>query len=135
MRKYNYSELEHQINSVLLHQGQELDGIRFGNKASIDERISESEALLKSLGYALPDRVQATASRKPVMVVPSWETLCREAELAVGTDTALEDIFTPEELAENTKAVRLMNQEYNMLHHLDKYDVAISEKKGYDYEM
>ena len=71
MRKYNYSELEHQINSVLLHQGQELDGIRFGNKASIDERISESEALLKSLGYALPDRVQATASRKPVMVVPS----------------------------------------------------------------
>ena len=130
MRKYNYSELEHQINSVLLHQGQELDGIRFGNKASIDERISESEALLKSLGYALPDRVQATASRKPVMVVPSWETLCREAELAVGTDTALEDIFTPEELAENTKAVRLMNQEYNMLHHLDKYDVAISALAG-----
>ena len=130
MRKYNYSELEHQINSVLLHQGQELDGIRFGNKASIDERISESETLLKSLGYALPDRVQTTAGRKSVMVVPSWETLCREAELAVGTDTALEDIFTPEELAENTKAVRLMNQEYNMLHHLDKYDVAISALAG-----
>ena len=130
MSKYNYSKLEHQINSVLLHQSQELDVIRFGNKASVDERISESETLLKSLGYALPDRVQATAGRKSVMVVPSWETLCREAELAVGTDTALEDIFTPEELAENTKAVRLMNQEYNMLHHLDKYDVAISALAG-----
>ena len=130
MSKYNYSKLEHQINSVLLHQSQELDVIRFGNKASVDERISESETLLKSLGYALPDRVQTTAGRKSVMVVPSWETLCREAELAVGTDTALEDIFTPEELAENTKAVRLMNQEYNMLHHLDKYDVAISALAG-----
>ncbi len=130
MSKYNYSELEQQINSVLLHQSQELNGIQFGNTSSIEERISESEALLKSLGYGLPDRVQATAGRKQVMVVPSWESLCREAELAVGTDVALEAIFTPEELADNTEAVRLMNQEYNMLHHLDKYDVAISALAG-----
>ena len=130
MSKYNYSELEQQINSVLLHQSQELNGIQFGITSSIEERISESEALLKSLGYGLPDRVQATAGRKQVMVVPSWESLCREAELAVGTDVALEAIFTPEELADNTEAVRLMNQEYNMLHHLDKYDVAISALAG-----
>lgn len=130
MSKYSYSEIEKQINSVLLHQSQELSQIQFGNAAAVDEQIAESEALLKSLGYALPDRVPVSTRQKPVMVVPSWESLCREAEEAVGTEVALESIFTPEELAENSEAIRQLNHEFNMLHHLDRYDVAISAAAG-----
>ena len=126
MSRYNYSELEQQINNVLLHQDQALNGIRFPSIRGLDEQISQSEALLRSLGYQLPDKSIMPARQKPVMVVPTWEALCVEAENAVGTAAELESIFTPEELEENSLAIRQMNREFNMIHRLDKFDVAIS---------
>ena len=126
MSRYNYSELEQQINNVLLHQDQALNEIRFPSIRGLDEQISQSEALLRSLGYQLPDKSIMPARQKPVMVVPTWEALCVEAEIAVGTAAELESIFTPEELEENSLAIRQMNREFNMIHRLDKFDVAIS---------
>lgn len=64
------------------------------------------------------------------MVIPSWEELCIEAENTVGTGNALESIFTDEELRRNTQEIRMLNAEYNQLHHLDKYDIAISAAAG-----
>lgn len=137
MSKYNYSEVEKQINTVLAHQEKELYEIHRPSIAGVNDRISESEALLQSLGYgrqlselkSVARNVPAEMPRK-VMVVPSWENLCLEAEKSVGTGCDLEDIFTPEELANNEQAIRQLNEEYNVLHRLDKYDVAISAAAG-----
>lgn len=137
MSKYNYSEVEQQINNVLLYQERELSDIHRPSTAGIEERISESEALLKSLGYErqLSDLQSAKQSLpvelpRKVMVVPSWENLCLEAEKSVGTGCALEDIFSQEELRSNEYAIRQLNEEYNALHHLDKFDIAISAGAG-----
>ena len=131
MSKYKYSELEQQINQVLLHQSRELEGIKKLDPVALESRISESESLLKSLGYELPDQpLVNTTKRKPVMVVPTWESLCIEAEQVVGANADLESIFSAEELRENSAAIQQMNREFNMLHHLDKYDVAISAAAG-----
>lgn len=131
MSKYNYSELEQQINQVLLHQSRELEGIKKLDSVALESRITESESLLKSLGYELPEQPLVNATKKkPVMVVPTWESLCIEAEQAVGSNADLESIFSTEELKENSAAIQQMNREFNMLHHLDKYDVAISAAAG-----
>lgn len=64
------------------------------------------------------------------MVVPTWESLCIEAEKAVGANADLESIFTAQELKENSAAIQQMNREFKMLHHLDQYDVTISAAAG-----
>ena len=64
------------------------------------------------------------------MVVPSWESLCAEAAESVGSGHALESIFTEDELKQNTLEIRRLNTEYNQLHYLDKYDIAISAVAG-----
>ncbi|WP_312753054.1 hypothetical protein [Rummeliibacillus suwonensis] len=137
MSKYDYSEVEQQINNVLAHQEKELNEIDKLNTSGLDSRISESEALLRSLGYGDKIRILQKQSRnvpvnfpRKVMVVPSWENLCKEAEAHVGNGHYLEELFTPEELLNNEWAVKQLNYEYNQLHHLDKYDIAICAAAG-----
>lgn len=137
MRKYDYSELEQQINNVLSYQARTLAEIHRPSTEEIESRIFESEELLRSLGYGekLPD-LQNVICPSPVdfpnkvIVVPSWESLCVEAEKSVETGCALEDIFTQEELRSNEQAIRQLNNEYNVLHRLDKFDIAISAGAG-----
>ena len=132
MSKYKYTESEQEINRVLKYQSEQLDQIEFPSTRDIDKNIEQSEEILKSLGIALPDRKQivSVSTNVPVMVVPSWETLCKDAELAVGTDVVLEDLFTCEELRENESVIRQLNDEYNTVHKLDKFDVAICAGAG-----
>jgi len=131
MSKYKYSELERQINQVLLYQSRELEGIKRLDSVALESQISESESLLKSLGYELPEQPLVNKTkRKQVMVVPTWDSLCIEAEQVVGANADLESIFSAEELKENSAAIQQMNREFNMLHHLDKHDVAISAAAG-----
>lgn len=137
MSKYDYSEVEQQINNVLAHQDKELKEIDKLDTSGLDSCISESEKLLRSLGYgnqlwelkAQNKNVPAETPRK-VMVVPSWENLCNEAEEHVGSGHELEELFTPDELLSNEWAVQQLNYEYNQLHHLDKFDVAICVAAG-----
>ena len=51
MSKYNYTDFEKQLNTVLAHQSSELSSINFPNADSLDESITSSEELLKKLGY------------------------------------------------------------------------------------
>lgn len=134
MSKYKYSDTERQFNCVLKHQSEELAAIEIPNVASIEDCIAESEALLRSLGYDSELEKnkmdnQPCGERK-YMVVPSWEHLSAEAERAVGTDIDLESLFTDEELRCNEQAIRTLNEEYNVLHRLDKYDIAICAAAG-----
>ncbi len=127
MGKYNYTNFEKQINTILAHQSSELSGVKFPDISSIDSCISSSEDLLSKLGYSIGNLHTVPCKQKQkVMVVPTWEELCLEAERHVGTGYELEDLFTAEELKDNSDAVRLLNDEYSDLHKLDKYDVAIS---------
>ena len=137
MSKYNYSEVEKQINTVLTYQEKELSEIHRPSISGVNDRISESEALLQSLGYdrqlselRLANRNVPAGLPRKVMVVPSWESLCLEAEKSVGTGCKLEDIFTPDELAHNEEVIQQLNEEYNVLHRLDKYDITISAAAG-----
>lgn len=132
MSKYKYSKTEQQINDVLKYQDEELKRIKatIPSSSELDKRIQESEDLLRMLGYTEMPSVLKREQPKKVMVVPSWEQLCVEAEQSVGTGHPLESIFTEAELKKNSQEIQLLNAEYNQLHHLDKYDVAISAAAG-----
>lgn len=130
MSKYNYSDIEQQINNVLAFHNRELNSIDSPNVRSVNDRISESEKLLKSLGFSLPKKTTAIPQQKPVMVVPSWESLCKEAESVVGSEYELESIFSQEELSQNSVAIKQLKREFNALHHLDKFDIMISATAG-----
>lgn len=132
MSKYKYSEEEQKINNVLKHQSDELSSIHISSATSLDASISSSEELLHSLGYST-DEIRKSISQpeeKTIMILPSWELLCAEAERSVGADCKLEAIFTQDELSSNEQAIRLLNEEYNVLHNLDKFDIAISVSAG-----
>ncbi len=131
MGKYNYTNFEKQINTVLAHQSSELSNVQFPDISSIDSCISSSEDLLRKLGYSIDSsHTMPCKQKQKVMVLPTWEALCLEAEHHVGTGCELEDIFTAEELNDNSDAVRFLNEEYSDLHKLDKYDIAISALAG-----
>lgn len=128
MSKYRYSKSEEEINRVLLHQRKELASINKVDLTGINERISESEALLRSLGID-PESASASTSnraeRKAVIVVPSWSRMCEEATKDVGQKVALESLFTEEELKSNELAILQLNKEYNAIHRLDAIDITI----------
>ena len=132
MSKYKYSESEQQINDVLKYQEEELKRLKASMPSSseLDRRIQESEDLLRMLGYTEMPTVPKRTNPQKVMVVPTWESLCAEAEASVGTGHPLESIFTEAELKRNSYEIRMLNAEYNQLHSLDKYDIAISAAAG-----
>lgn len=135
MSKYNYSKSEQQINNVLNYQAKELKEIQLPDTQGIDTCILESEKLLESLGYSQSVEEVKKLSTKPnkdkkTIIVPNWDDLCREAEAVVGNNCDLESIFTEDELKSNELAVQMLNDEYNQLHHLDKFDISISAVAG-----
>lgn len=132
MSKYHYTETEQQINNVLKHQDEELKNIKLLDKNKLELRISTSEQLLYSLGYDVPQKksMPVPLDEKKVMVIPSWEKLCKEAERHVGTGCELEALFTEEELKSNELAIKQLNTEFNELHKLDKIDIAIGVLAG-----
>lgn len=124
-------ESERKIDNVFVYEDKELKNLQKQyaeiDKSGIDLQIAQSEALLRSLGYELPTVHEVTSlSDKKVLVVPSFEELSDEAEIAVGNNNHIEDLFTEEELKANAAAIKALNHDYNMIHHLDKYDVIIS---------
>lgn len=132
MSKFKYSEFEKQMNSVLKHQDEALTDIHFPSAEKIDLTIAKTEELLRSLGCqpkALKDLAPIPQTEK-VMVVPTWEELCAEAERHVGMDCELESIFTEEELRSNELAIQRLNEEFNVVHRLDAFDIGIAALAG-----
>lgn len=131
MSKYKYSDVEKQINSVLKYQDEMLNRLKLPDMKTAEDRIFESEELLKSLGYSLDNvpQIMPDAERKTI-VIPTWEKLYAEAEKDVGTEVELESLFTDEEIKANKQAILMLNEEYNAVHRLDKFDVTISVVAG-----
>ena len=132
MNKFKYTEFEKQMNSVLKYQDEALADIHFPSSDETDAIIARTETLLRSLGYqpeTLKEMVPIPQPQK-VMVVPTWEELCTEAERHVGTDCELESIFTEDELRSNELAIHQLNEEFNAVNRLDVFDVSIAALAG-----
>ena len=132
MFKHKTSQFEKQLNSILTHQDKELASIQFTASKQLDSSIAQSEELLRSLGYDpanYQSRVSTEAPAKEI-IVPSWNELCKKAEQHVGMDCSLMDLFTAEELKSNEVAIQQLNNEYNVLHHLDAIDISIAVIAG-----
>lgn len=132
MSKFKYTETEKQMNSVLEHQDKALADIHFPSSDEIDRTIAETETLLQSLGCQSEVHKELLSNQQPqkVMIVPTWEELCVEAEKHVGTNCELESIFTEEELRSNEMAIRQLNEEFNAVHRLDAFDISITALAG-----
>lgn len=128
MSRFKYTESERQINSVLKHQDEELKDIHFPSTEEADAAAEKAATLLRSLGYQTEGHNGAISisKSKKVMVVPTWEEVCTEAERHVGLNCGLESIFTEEELQSNEFAIKKMNAEFNAIQHLDVFDVSIA---------
>lgn len=132
MSKFKYTEFEKQMNSVLKYQDEALADIHFPSSDETDAIIARTETLLRSLGYqpeTLKEMVPIPQPQK-VMVVPTWEELCTEAERHVGTDCELESIFTEDELRSNELAIHQLNEEFNAVNRLDVFDASIAALAG-----
>lgn len=124
-------EDEKRINRVLAYQAKQLDEIEVPDTSGIEERIATSERLLSELGYAFPPNVtRGSSMQRAILRVPSWDAFALGAEQAISYEVEIEDLFTAEELKENALAIRRLNFEYNQIHKLDKFDVAIAVAAG-----
>ena len=131
MSKFRYTEAEQQFNNVLNHQSKELSSIKRPDITSLEACILESEILLKELDIATDKLPMVVNSEAPkVMMVPSWEKLCTQAENKVGVATDLESLFSDEELRMNQAALHALNTDYNSIHKLDKMDISICAAAG-----
>ena len=126
MTKFKYSESEQKINRVLAHQDKNLKSIDFPSE-EINAIIYESESILNNLGYpSKPIHYETETREKRIMIVPTWEALCEEAEKHIKDNCDLTSIFSDEELKNNSLFIQNLNDEFNTLYKLDKYDIAIS---------
>lgn len=136
MGRFKYTKEQQQINNVLKYQDDQLkEMLADRSKLSIqtEAEIELLEALLKKRGID-PDTVKNKTSLKTpssqVIVVPSWEQLCAEAEASVGNNCELEDILTEAELQSNHDYLISLRKEYNQIHKLDKVDISIAALAG-----
>lgn len=133
MIKRKKTQAEQQIDDVLVHQDKLISEIQFPQMECVDARISESEELLRSLNL-FPETCEkeqvVPIQQRTVMVLPSWESLYKEAKDHVGTGHDMDELFTDEELKANTQAIRELNAEYNAIHKLDRFDIGIAAVAG-----
>ena len=91
MSKFIYSDEEQKFNNILTYQTKELDLINRPEMSIAEERIVESEKLLRELGYTLNDLpIIDTKTKKQTIVVPKWEDLVIKAECEVGSMNELD---------------------------------------------
>lgn len=124
--------MEQEINKVLVHHSVMLKEIQEKRKQASQFDTSAVEKILKSRGYDLPPRKDSVAplNKRRVVVVRPWNEILEEADKFVVGECEIESIFTEEELQQNKEAIRLINEEFNQIHHLDKVDVAIGALAG-----
>lgn len=130
MSKFKYFDGEKAINAVLHYQNQELSEIDFSTLQPDKYNIEKSEQLLMNLGYQLPGNAETSNNKKKIITVPAWDELCDQAISEYGINCDLDSLFTEDELKSNEIAISKLNNEYKMLYHLDKYDIAISVLAG-----
>lgn len=132
MGRYHYTESEKEINKVLKYQQDELADMEqqiTEIRSSCDAHISESEVLLKSLGYDLltptPDHEIGSRAVSPIAVSESWDDIVQQAEEHYPYDVELEDILSQAEFENAYRDLKNINKEFRQSTKLDGVDLSM----------
>jgi len=138
IKDYQFTDKEKELNKVLIYHNKMLKNIPSlkESKQSLNDTVSESEKLLKSLGYS--EELKSMKAAKPienkttkkVMVVQTWDSILKEADKNVTGNLDFNRLFTQEELNVNEKYIGKLNSEFNNLHKLDAVDYSICAVAG-----
>lgn len=128
MKKSKVSKNTKKIDTILVYQAKELDELVNKTHKRSMSCIDSGEELLRKLGYD-PETMKGVPVKrdtsKKVINVPDVDSLYLKAVENVGDDCKIEDLFTVEELAENSAIIKSMHKQYNQIHRLDEIDLAI----------
>ena len=117
------------LERVLVYQDKTLSKLRAeSNQRNQDTEleISRLEEELREKGIDIEKiKHQRTQKHNDILVVPSFDQICKEAERVVGKECEFESIFSPEELEENKDYIKQLNREFRQLNRLDAVDIAI----------
>ena len=132
MGHYHYSDSEKELNKVLKYQHDELTDINrqiAELHSSCDAHISESEMLLKSLGYepkqAAPKITSEELEATPIIVSESWEDIVQKAKERYPYDVELEDILSQAEFENAYHNLENINKEFRQSTKLDGVDLSM----------
>lgn len=123
-----YRNENQEINKVLKYHQEKLEELKKHDLGDIDENIRETEELLRTMGIQVPDSASTKPtgmSEKRVVKIPSWDELVCEANSKIKQNVSLESLFSEEELDTNRLVLDKWEREFNSIHTLDKYDIAI----------
>lgn len=127
--KFNYSASELDLNKVIKSQQDDLIDLQKIDKESqavLNDRIKESEKLLKDLGYSLPkSSKQPQTNNNDPIIIRKWEDIVNESNEKYNGIITFEEIFTPEELESNEEYIIKLRNEFNNIHKLDLIDWSI----------
>lgn len=131
MKKYKYTQTEQELNKVLKYQNDQLDSILFDNKEETQRLINNAETLLKKCNVQIPVHMCKTVIKdKKVILAKSWESILEEANSYHPDDVDLQELFSEEELLQNQLYIQKLNAEFDQIHKLDEFDIAISALAG-----
>ena len=130
MGRYHYTANEKAMNKVLKYQQDELSEMErqlSSMRDSGEARISESEEVLRSLGYS-PQRPKALPIEHqratPIAVTESWDEILRQAEKQYPFDVEFEDLLTREEFQIAYHDLDNINREFRQKTTLNGTDAA-----------
>ena len=119
MGKYNYTDREKDFNKVLkMNQNESfyLEKQCSSQIYKLDEHINSSEALLKSLGYALPNKPVIKKEQKlssKIQEIKSYDDLVKKANAEIHNDVELEDLLSEKEFQEAYKRLDAIHDEFS----------------------
>ncbi|MDO5773724.1 MAG: hypothetical protein Q4P16_05410 [Spirochaetales bacterium] len=119
MGKYNYTDREKDFNKVLKMNQNESFSLEKQCSSQIDkldESINSSEALLKSLGYALPAKTVVKKEQKlssEIQEIKSYDDLVKKANAEIHNDVELEDLLSEKEFQEAYKRLDAIHDEFS----------------------
>lgn len=133
MGRYHYTKAEKELNKVLKYQQSELSDMNMQIaevNSSCSARISESELLLKSLGYELPHAKALHSAEaptaSPILLTENWENIVQEAESHYPYDIALEDILSQSDFKNAYQDLENINKEFRRCTALYGTDLSIT---------
>ena len=135
MGKYSYSSIEMQMNKVLKSHQEDLDLLiarADAENTSLKETISESDALLRSLGYA-PERAEPKPTGTepsqevsvPIPVTVSWDEMVRQADERYPYEVELEDLLSRAEFENAYRDLENINRQFAQSTSLNEADLSL----------
>lgn len=132
MGKYKYTKSEKDINKVLKLNEIESNEAKkkFEDVATkVDKLISETEELLRSLGYdkellGIKSVCRERTGINESLEVRSWDEVVDEANIVINYDVELEDILTDREFENAYRDLERINREFSRTVKLNKTDIS-----------